>query len=94
MRRQSYLKHDEVMPLGKRGLTIWAYGRNGRFACRIEVNAADVAVYAGTKGKKRLANVSWKNLCSASAGSNGTTETHDDRIGKVGRLSDAQESQV
>lgn len=62
MKRSSYLQYDEVVPLGKRGLTVWGYGKAGEFACRLEVNAAGVAVYGGTKGKKRIANVSWERL--------------------------------
>ncbi len=34
MKRSSYLKYDETVELGKRGLTIWAYGRTGRYVCR------------------------------------------------------------
>jgi hypothetical protein len=62
MKRSSYLKYDEVVELGKRGLTIWAYGKTRKFVCRLEINAAGVAVFSGTKGKKRLANASWEQL--------------------------------
>jgi hypothetical protein len=62
MKRSSYLKYDEVIELGKRGLTIWAYGRTRKFVCRLEINAAGLAVFAGTKGSKRLANASWEQL--------------------------------
>ena len=62
MKRSSYLRYDEVVPLGKRGLTVWGYGKNGQFACRLEVNAAGVALYSGTKGKKKVANVGWESL--------------------------------
>lgn len=41
---------------------VWGYGRKKQFVCRLEVNAAGVAVYTGTKGKKKLANVSWEKF--------------------------------
>ena len=62
MKRSSYLKYDETVALGKRGLKVWAYGKDGHFVCRVEINAAGLALYAGTKGKKRLANLSWERL--------------------------------
>lgn len=62
MKRASYLKHDEEVPLGKRGLMVWGYGRRKQFVCRLEINAAGVAVYTGTKGRKKLANVSWERF--------------------------------
>lgn len=64
MRRSSYLRYDETIELGKRGLIIWAYGRNGKFACRLEINAAGVAAFSGKTGQKLLANVSWERLVS------------------------------
>ena len=62
MKRSSYLKYDEVVSLGKRGLTVWGYGPKGRFVCRVEINAAGLALYSGTKGKKRIANATWEGL--------------------------------
>ena len=62
MKRSSYLIYDEIIALGKRGLTIWAYGKNRKFVCRLEINAAGMAVFSGTKGKKRIANASWERL--------------------------------
>jgi len=62
MKRSSYIKYDEVVALGKRGLKIWAYGRTGRFVCRLEINATGLAAYSGTKGRKLIANVSWERL--------------------------------
>ena len=62
MKRSSYLKYDEVVELGKRGLTIWAYGRTRKFVCRLEINAAGLTVFTGTKGRKRVANASWEDL--------------------------------
>ncbi len=62
MKRTSYLKHDEEIPLGKRGLTVWGYGRKKEFVCRLEINAAGVAVYTGSKGRKKITNASWEKL--------------------------------
>ena len=61
-RRTSYLQYDQRIELGKRGFRVWAYGKDRRFACRLEVNSAGVALYSGTKGKKRIANLSWEQL--------------------------------
>lgn len=62
MKRSSYLKYDETVELGKRGLTIWAYGKNKKFVCRLEINATGVAVFSGATGKMRIANASWERL--------------------------------
>jgi hypothetical protein len=62
MKRSSYLLHDEEVALGKRGLRIWGYGKKGRFACRVEINATGLAVYSGPRGGKRLINSSWEHL--------------------------------
>lgn len=62
MKRSSYLKYDEITPLGKKGLTIWAYDPKEKFVCRLEINATGMAVFSGTKGGKKIANLSWENL--------------------------------
>lgn len=62
MKRSSYLKYDEIIGLGKRGLTVWGYDKTEKFVCRVEINATGLALYSGTKGKKRIANVSWEKL--------------------------------
>ena len=62
MKRSSYLKYDEITPLGKKGLKIWAYDANEKFACRLEINATGMAVFSGTKGGKKIANLSWEKL--------------------------------
>ncbi len=62
VKRSSYLKYDEIVPLGLRGLKVWAYGKKGKFVCRIEVNATGMAVYSGVKGRKKVANVNWERL--------------------------------
>jgi hypothetical protein len=62
MKRSSYLQYDDVINLGKRGLTVWGYGRTGRYVCRVEINAAGMAIYTGKKGGRRIANLAWENL--------------------------------
>lgn len=62
MKRSSYLRYDEVTPLGKKGLKIWAYDPKEKFVCRLEFNGAGIAVFSGTKGGKRVANLSWERF--------------------------------
>lgn len=62
MKRSSYMRYDEVVELGRRGLKIWAYGKNKKYVCRVEINAAGLALYAGKKGKRLLANCAWERL--------------------------------
>jgi hypothetical protein len=62
MKRSSYLKYDEYIQLGRRPLYVWGYGKTGKFVCRLEINAAGIAVYAGTKGGRRLADAGWETL--------------------------------
>ena len=61
-RRTSYLQYDQAIELGKTPLYVWGYDKAGRFVCRLEVNAAGIAVYSGKKGGKRLADFSWERL--------------------------------
>lgn len=61
-RRSSYLIHDEEIQLGVRGLTVWGYSTKRKFVCRLWVNSAGVTVYSGTKGNKRIANLTWEGL--------------------------------
>ena len=62
MKRSAYLKYDELVEIGKRGLTVWAYGRNRKYVCRLELNATGIAVFAGKKGGRRLANMTWEKF--------------------------------
>lgn len=62
MKRSSYLKYDEVVSLGRRGLTVWGYDKTGVFVCRVEINGAGLAIYSGTKGRKKIANANWERL--------------------------------
>jgi hypothetical protein len=43
MKRSSYLRYDEIIGLGKRGLTVCGYDKTEKFVCRVEINAAGLA---------------------------------------------------
>jgi len=62
MKRTSYLQYDEEIQLGKKPLYVWGYGKTGNFVCRLEINAAGIAVYSGKKGGKCLSDVGWETL--------------------------------
>lgn len=62
MKRSSYVQYDEAIELGKKPLYVWGYGKSGKFVCRLEINAAGIAVYAGKKGGQRLADLGWEPL--------------------------------
>ena len=61
MKRSAYLQYDEMIEIGKRGLTVWGYGRNRKYACRLEINATGITVF---KGGKRVANKTWEAFIS------------------------------
>lgn len=67
MKHSSYLKYDETIELGKRGLTIWAYGKK-KFVCRLEINAAGLAAFSGSTGRKQIANATWEQLVEKLSG--------------------------
>lgn len=60
-KRTSYLSLDEL-PLKKRPIVVWGYGRDKRFVCRLHINAAGVAAYSGSAGNKLLCDLSWERL--------------------------------
>ena len=60
-KRSSYVSLRDL-PLGKRPIKIWGYDQSDKFVCRLEINAAGVAVFSGEKGGKMLCNVSWERL--------------------------------
>lgn len=62
LKRKAYLLHDEEIELGRKGLKIWGYDPKGKYVCRLEINAAGIAVYKGKKGGKRVVNVTWEKL--------------------------------
>jgi len=62
MKRSSYLKYGAYISLGTKPLLVWAYGRTGKFVCRIGINGAGMAIYAGRKARKKLFDLSWESL--------------------------------
>ena len=60
-RRSSYVATPTV-ELPNAPVYVWGYNTAGDFVCRMEINAAGVALYSGTKGKKKLCNVTWERL--------------------------------
>jgi hypothetical protein len=62
MKRRAYMQYTELVEIGRTGLTVWGYGRNKKYVCRLEINAAGVEVYAGKKGGRCLAQLTWEGL--------------------------------
>jgi len=63
VKRSSYLSLRDPVNLRKgRAVKIWGYDPDGRFACRLEISAAGIEVYAGEKGGKKLYAVNWERL--------------------------------
>ena len=61
-KRTGYLKVHEEIALDKAGLTVWAYGKRGKYVGRVEINHAGLAAFTGTKGRKLIGNLSWERL--------------------------------
>jgi hypothetical protein len=53
------------IPLGKKPVWITGYSTAGDFVCRLEVNSSGIAVYTGTKGKKKLRDLNWEEFIHA-----------------------------
>lgn len=66
-RRSSSFLSCRDMRLGARPIKIWAYDKSEKFVCRLEINAAGVAVYTGAKGGKELCNLNWEKLLAVLA---------------------------
>ena len=62
MKRSSYLQNNDYQPLGVKPVKVWGYDKKGKFVCRVEINGAGVAVYGGTKGQKRVADLTWEGF--------------------------------
>ena len=59
--RRSYLSAGWI-EISKKPIYVYGYSKSGEFVCRLEINSAGIAVYAGTKGRKRLGDLSWERL--------------------------------
>jgi hypothetical protein len=63
LKRSSSMRYQGFIELGMGpSVVIWGYGKKGKFACRVELNSAGLAVFSGTKGRKKVANVTWDKL--------------------------------
>jgi hypothetical protein len=60
-KRTSYISAEDL-PLAKKPLLISGYDKKEKFVCRLEINAAGVAVYIGEKGNTELCDLSWEAL--------------------------------
>jgi hypothetical protein len=43
-------------------MKIWGYDKEEKFVCRLEINAAGIAVFSGEKGGKKLCDLNWERL--------------------------------
>jgi len=62
MKRSSIMHFKQNINVDKAGFKIWGYDTKGKFVCRLEINAAGLALYTGEKGGRRIANVNWERL--------------------------------
>jgi hypothetical protein len=60
-KRSSYLSARDIR-LAIRPVVIWGYGKSQNFVCRLEINAAGIAVFTGEKGGHKLCNDSWEKF--------------------------------
>jgi hypothetical protein len=60
-KRSSYLSARDLR-LGKREIKIWGYDKSERFVCRLEINAAGLAMFSGQKGGRKVCDLSWESL--------------------------------
>ena len=60
-KRSSYLSL-RYLSLDTRPIKIWGYDTSDEFVCRLEINAAGVAVYSGKRGGKKLCNHDWETF--------------------------------
>jgi len=49
-------------PAGKRPVWITGYDESDDFVCRLEISAERIAVYSGTKGRKKHGQWTWKEF--------------------------------
>lgn len=63
LKRFSSMQYRGYIALGMGpSVCVWGYGKKGKFVCRVELNSAGLAVFSGTKGRKKIANVTWEKL--------------------------------
>lgn len=49
----------DSVPLRKNPIRICAYDKEEKFACRVHIAAAGIAVYSGKRGGKLLGDFTW-----------------------------------
>ena len=69
LKRTAVMQYTGEIELSTKPLKIWGYGKKGatrnrvgEYVYRLEINSAGIAVYAGKKGLKRVANLSWEDF--------------------------------
>jgi hypothetical protein len=63
VKRSSTMQNPGRVDLGVGpSVSVRGYNKKGKFVCRVEPNTAGLALYAGTRGGKRIANVNWEQL--------------------------------
>jgi hypothetical protein len=56
-KRSSYLQFHQEFDLDRAGITVSGYDKRENFVCRLEINHSGVALYTGSTGRKRVADV-------------------------------------
>jgi hypothetical protein len=64
-RRKCYISVPGRLELQRSAVKIWGYDKTGKFVCRLEINGAGLAAFAGEKGGKKLGDMTWEKLVKA-----------------------------
>jgi hypothetical protein len=63
LKRSSSMQYNGFIGLGMGpSVRVWGYDKKNKFVCRVELNSAGLALFSGTKGQKKIANVTWETL--------------------------------
>lgn len=63
VKRSSTMQYPGRIDLGVGpSVDVRGYNKKGKFVCRVELNTAGLAVYTGSRGLKKIANVNWEQL--------------------------------
>jgi hypothetical protein len=63
LKRSSSMQYRGYVDLGMGpSVRIRGYDKKSKFVCRVELNSAGLALFSGTKGQKKIANVTWEQL--------------------------------
>jgi hypothetical protein len=66
-KRGAYLhvgKAENGIPIPARKRPVWitGYSKSEKFVCRLEISAAGIVVFTGTKGTKKLGDYTWEEF--------------------------------